>query len=418
MADSDGNNSDAANGTSSNSANNGSTTGSSNNGTGLGDGTKGGGSSDSDANNGNNTNNSTSNNAPAVDATTTTSTGVESENVSGYSFSKSVDASLSSVMAGLNLSKDSAQVAAETASFGAMPATLGDIATETAVGHFGFSALTGAMAGYATNDLGTGLTAGLNALSDPASIATAMSNIATKGLGMNSTAHDVGGMVGRGIGAMAVGPVGAVIGGLLGKAVVEGFKDATQSRDNEMARDIMEKELGPIGGRVAAAEMSDLGFAGFNRGLNDPSLGHLGGYTAGVIGQAEAIANAAMNLGDPTAGIGVSTTSISGMDTSTNPGMDISSEIGATVANANDALATAAIAPDRSSELGWGDVAPSVSAQEASMEALGGSTNFIPTQSYGWLRAGLPVAAPSSTYRSSYWDGTRFVNMNDYRGYM
>lgn len=358
--------------------------------------------------------------APTADTTTTTTDKDPSKSVdTGYSFSGAIDASLTDTIASLSLTSKTTKDAAEAASFGAMPESFSSLASKTAVGHIGKAGLQGAMAGVAAKSGEVGFSVGLDALTDPTSVVSALSSFATKSVGMTTTSHSIGKGIGSMVGSAAAGPIGAAVGGLLGAIGAELSLDALDARENEMARDAMEDGLGSLSGRSTAASMSDLGFTGFTEGLNDPSLSNVDGYTAGAIGQAEATAEAAMSIGDPTAGIGVSTTGISGIDTSTTPGMDVSSAIGSSIANANNALDTAATAPDRSGELGSiGVTAASVDAQEASMNAFGANNSFTPTRSYGWLRAGLPVSVPSSPYRNSYWDGTRFVNMNDYRGFM
>ena len=355
--------------------------------------------------------------APAADTTTTDTDPAEAKDT-GYSFSSKIGTDLADTIASLSLSKDTAKAAALSASFGSMPGSFGSLAADTAMGHLGMSALQGTMAGFATHSAKAGLSVGLSAATNPAAIASALSSLASKGFGMDSTAHTIGGVIGSTL-SSALGPVGSVMGGFLGTTAAELALDGFDARDNEMARDAMEEGLGPFSGRAMAASMSDLGFAGFNMGLNDPSMADLDGYTAGVLGQAKATADAAMSLGYPTDGLGSFAASFSDPSASINTGKGMSVDTGSIIAAANDALTAAALAPDRSGELGsTGITAASVDAQDASLDALGNNVGFTPTRSYGWLRSGLPVSAPSSPYRSSYWDGTRFVNVNDYRGFM
>lgn len=363
-----------------------------------------------------------SNTAPTADTTsTTTDTDPTKSKDTGYNFSGAIDASLTDTIASLSLTSKTTKDAAEAASFGAMPESLSSLASKTAVGHIGKAGLQGAMAGVAAKSGEIGLSVGLDALTDPTSVVSAFSNFATKSVGMTTTSHSIGKGIGSMVGSAAAGPVGAVVGGLLGAIGAELSLDALDARENEIARDVMEDHLGPIDGRLAARDMSDLSMEGFTKGINDPSLADLDAHTAGVIGQAKAVSEAAQNLGDPTDGIGVSVGDISGITDSPDPthGMDISAQIADTLSNMEATLSAVAKAPDRSGELGSiGLTAASVDAQEASMNAFGDNNSFTPTRSYGWLRAGLPVSVPSSPYRNSYWDGTRFVNMNDYRGFM
>ena len=377
----------------------------------FGGGESGGEDSDSDTGTENDTT------APSVE---TAEPATDAANQSGYSFSGAIDAGLADTMTSLSLSHDTAKADAQNASFSSMPDTLSDIAMDTAVGHFGMSALQGAMAAAATHSGKAGLSVGVTAATNPTSIASALSQVATKGLGMTSTTHNVGNTIGSTLGS-AIGPVGAVVGGLLGSTVAELGLDAFNARDYEMAKDVLENEFGTIGGRLEAASMSELGLSGFTAGLNDPTMTDLDAYTAGAIGQAQVTANAAaVSSVDPTTGISVSPTSISGMDTSvTNTDMGISSAISSSISNANNALSAALSAPDRSAEFGYTNMtSPSAVAQNVSVNAFNGNSGFTPTGSYGWLSAGLPVSTPSSSYKSSYWDGTRFVNMNDYRGFI
>lgn len=381
---------------------------------GLGGDAVGGGNSDT----GNDASDSDANDStPTADTTTTDTDPAEAEDT-GYNFADIVGTDLASTKASLSLSQDAAKSAALSASFGSMPGSFGSFAADTAMGHLGMSALQGTMAGVATHSAKAGLSVGLSAATNPAAIASALASLASKGYGMDTTAHNIGGVIGSALGS-ALGPAGSVMGGFLGTTAAELALDGFDARDNEMAKDAMEEGLGPFSGRAMAASMSDLGFAGFNMGLNDPSMSDLGAYTAGVIGQAAAVSAAAQSLGDPTDGLGSFADSFSDPSASINTGMSMSVDTGSVIANANNALAMADVAPDRSGELGsTGITASSIDAQDASLDALGNNVGFTPARSYGWLRAGLPVSVPSSPYKSSYWDGTRFVNMNDYRGFM
>ena len=357
--------------------------------------------------------------APDADTTTTApDTDPSKSTDAGFNFAGILGTDLANTKANLSLSDDAAKAAALSASFGAMPGSFGSLATDTAASHLGKAGLQGVMAGFAAESGKLGLSTAAKAATNPAAIVSSFSSFGTKSLGMDTTTHNMGNMIGAYLGS-PMGPVGAALGGVLGTFAAEFGLDAFDARDNEIAKDVMEDNLGTLAGRLASRSMSELSMEGFNRGLSDPSLSDLDAYTAGVIGQAKAVAEAAQNLGDPTEGIGSFAASFSDPSVSinTNPGMSMSSEIADTLSKAENILSQDFA--DRSGELGSiGVTASSTAAQEASMNALGDNTSFTPARSYGWLRAGLPVSAPSSPYRSSYWDGTRFVNMNDYRGFM